>query len=172
MTLYDIFHNIRYMEIKDAVTLLFLVFIILSTVIEIAPIKINPWDAILKWIGDRLNKSAYMKIEEVEKKLDKHIKESNERDATDRENQLKQKRKDITCFCNECMRGKKHTLEQFNLMMGECDEYEIYVRDNHIVNGVINSSISEIRRLYNKCIENNDFLIEGNDDANSSRSND
>ena len=84
------------MEIKDAVTLLFFIFIILSTVIEIAPIKINPWDAILKWIGDRLNKSAYMKIEEVEKKLDKHIEESNERDAIDRENQLKQKRKDIT----------------------------------------------------------------------------
>lgn len=156
----------RYMEIKDVFSLLLFLFIVLSTIIEIAPIKINPWDAILKWIGDRLNKSTYMKIKEVEDKLDKHIEESNEQDAINRENELKRKRKDIICFCNACMRGKRHTQEQFNFMMGECDEYETYVRDNHIVNGVINSSISEIRRLYKKCVENNNFLIEGDDDAN------
>lgn len=166
MTLYDIFHNFKYMELKDAFTFFFFIFVVLSTVIEITPIKINPWDAILKWIGDRLNKSTYAKIEEVEEKLNKHIEESNERDAAEHDNQLKQKRKDITCFCNSCMRGKRHTQEQFDLMMSECDEYETYVRENHITNGVINSAISEIRRLYKKCLENNGFLIEGDDDGN------
>lgn len=169
MTLHDILHNFRYMEVKDILSFIFVLFISLSTIIEIAPIKINPWDAILKWIGDRLNRSTYKKIEDVEKKLDEHIKESNERDAEERENNLKKTRQDILIFCNSCMRGKKHTQEEFDFVMHECDEYEAYVRDNHIINGVISSAISEIRRLYDKYLSCNGFLIEGDDEANAER---
>ena len=59
------------------------------------------------------------------------------------------------------MYGRKHTYEQFKFVIKKCDEYEKYVEENRIRNGEITSAISYIRKLYDKCRENNSFLQEG-----------
>lgn len=153
MTIGDI---LALVEFKDGVSIGSLVLILLLTVIQISPVKVNPWDTILHWIGDRLNSNITKKVNSLEKKLDKHIAESAERD-------LKDTRAQILSFCNSCMNGTRHSKEQFDFIVKQCDDYETYIAENDIRNGVIESAMKEIRRLYDKCIQNNSFLREGED---------
>lgn len=139
--------------------------------IELTPrIKWNPWTALFKWIGERFNthidtklnsirgelNALDAKIENVQNQLGKHISESEEKG-------LRDMRRDILDFCNACMNGRKHTREQYEFMIKQCDTYESYIQKNHIKNGVIEAAIKEVRRLYDERIQKNDFLKEGED---------
>ena len=137
--------------------------LLLSIGVEFTPIKWNPWSAILGWIGSRLNSRLNSKLSEIDTKVDKlsndlekHIVESNAKE-------LRDTRKDILNFCNSCMIGQKHTKEQFEFVLKQYDSYEKYIEDNKIKNGVIDAAIKEIRRLNQKCIQENSYLKEGED---------
>ena len=158
---------------------------LMSIGIEIIPkFKWNPWSTLIRWIGSRFNKKiddkidairgelAVMdkkidyvdqKIDRVQGNLSKHITESEIKSLQDM-------RRDILEFCNACMNGRKHTQEQFEFVIKQCDAYEKYIEnhnrvhtDDKIKNGVIETGIKEIRRLYTKCIEEHSFLKEGED---------
>lgn len=137
--------------------------------IEIIPkFKWNPWTALIRWIGSRFNakidgkidsvrgelKVLDKKIDRVQSELDKHVSESEIK-------ALQDTRLDILDFSNACMNQRKHTKEQFDFMIKQCDNYEAYIKKNEIKNGVIEAAIKEIRRLYEKCIQEHSFLKEG-----------
>ena len=152
----------------------------MSIGIEIIPkIKWNPWSSLFEWVGSKFNSKinsnidAKMKdfsnqIDMIEIKVDRiehnvtnvsnnltaHIKESENKSLQDI-------RRDILDFCNACMNKHRHTKEQFDFVIKQCDDYEEYIRVNKVKNGVIEAAIREIRRLYDKCIQDNDFLKEG-----------
>lgn len=149
-----------------------IVVFLMSIGIEIIPkIKWSPWSALFKYIGNQFNEkidkkieslstnisSINTKVEQVDKDLKRHIKESEQ--AT-----LQDMRRDILDFCNACMNKRRHTKEQFDFVIKECDTYEKYIKKNEIKNGVIEAAIKEIRRIYDKCIQENSFLKEGKDD--------
>lgn len=140
-----------------------IVLLILSVGVELTPIKFNPWSTILNWIGSKFNTQINAKLKDIDEKvnklnndLDKHIAESNEKE-------LRDTRKDILNFCNSCMTGQKHTKEQFEFVIKQCDNYETYIQENKIKNGIIDAAIKEIRRLNQKCIQENSYLREGED---------
>ncbi len=140
-----------------------IIILILSIGVEFTPIKFNPWSTILGWIGSRLNSRLNAKLTEIDNKvdklgndLDKHIVESLAKE-------IKDTRRDILDFCNACMNGRKHTKEQFEFVIKQCDEYETYIEKNHVRNGVVDAAIKEIRRLNQKCIQENSYLKEGED---------
>ena len=54
---------------------------ILMTLIQIAPIKVNPWSKIAKAIGKALNGDVMTKLNEVQERLDGHIRIDDERNA-------------------------------------------------------------------------------------------
>lgn len=149
-----------------------IVVFLMSIGIEIIPkFKWNPWTSLLKFIGSRFNEkidkkieglnttigSINTKVEQVDKDLKKHIKETEQA-------VLQDQRRDILDFCNACMNKRRHTKEQFDFVIKECDAYEKYIKKNEIKNGVIEAAIKEIRRIYEKCIQENSFLKEGEDD--------
>ena len=134
---------------------------IVSLFVEFTPIKFNPWSIILGWIGSKFNSRINDKLKEIDGKvtklsteLDKHIEESAAKEVKDT-------RRDILEFCNSCMNGRKHTKEQFEFVIKQCDDYETYIRTNKIKNGVVDAAITEIRRLNLKCIQENSYLKEG-----------
>lgn len=156
---------------------------LMSIGIEIIPkIKWNPWSTLFKWIGSRFNakidskmdtvrgelavldkKIDYIdrKVDQVQGNLDKHISESEEK-------ALQDTRRDILDFCNACMNNRRHTKEQFEFVVKQCDDYEKHIEDHNrlhpddkIKNGVIEAAIGEVRRLYTKCLRDHDFLKEG-----------
>lgn len=152
---------ISLLEIRDGASIGSLVLIIFLTIIQISPIKWNPWDSILFWVGSKLNSPLKKEVDElkeqlkaVDKKLDGHISESKIKD-------LKDTRRDVLDFCSSCMNGQRHTQEQYRFVIKKCDEYELYIETNKVKNGEITSAIKEIRRRYDKHIQMNDFLKEG-----------
>ena len=134
---------------------------LLSIGVEFVPIKFNPWSAILGWIGSRLNSKLNDKLKEIEKTVSKLSTDLDEHVAESKARELKDTRRDILDFCNSCMTGKKHTKEQFEFVISQCDDYEKYIEENKIKNGVVDAAIKEIRRLNQKCIQENSYLKEG-----------
>lgn len=135
---------------------------LMSIGIEIIPkIKWKPWSTFLEWIGSKINARTIAKVDELSSKVEllqnelkKHITDSEDKSLQDI-------RRDILDFCNSCMNGRRHTKEEFDFVLKQCDEYEIYIEKNKVKNGVISAAIREIRRLNDKCIQENSFLKEG-----------
>lgn len=156
MTLQDIINLIQ----KDGMSWLIILGIITS-IIEITPIKVNPISTVMAWIGKAFNKETIKKLEKVEKKLDEfenklndHITESEKRD-------VRLRREKILDFANTCINKIGHTQEEFEFIISECDKYETYCEENNIPNGVAKDAISEIHRIYTKCMQENSFLTGG-----------
>ncbi len=130
------------------------ILIILMTLIQIAPIKFNPWDKILTWLGNHMNADIVKRVDVIEGKLDEHIKESSDE-------MIRKVRADILSFGNSCMNGHPHTKEEFEFVISECDQYEKYIEKTQSKNGVATATIAEIHRLYEIGIHDNSFLKEG-----------
>lgn len=145
------------MNLKTGVSVGAGILVILMTLIQIAPIKFNPWDKILTWIGNHMNADIVKRVDVIEAKLDEHIKESSDE-------MIRKVRADILSFGNTCMNGRLHTKEEFEFVISECDQYEKYIEKTQSKNGVATATIAEIRRLYKKGLHDNSFLKEGDDD--------
>ena len=137
--------------VKDQLSIGGIAIIILLSLIQVSKINWNPWDKILGWFGSKINSGLNKKVDELEKKFDAHIKESNDE-------KIENTRKDILEFCNACMNGRRHTQEQFRFILKKCDNYETYIEQNKLKNGEISLAIEEIRRIYKKCCQQNSFL--------------
>ena len=145
------------MNLKTGVSVAAGILVILMTLIQIAPIKLNPWDKILTWIGNHMNADIVKRVDVIEAKLDEHIKESSDE-------MIRKVRADILSFGNTCMNGRPHTKEEFEFVISECDQYEKYIEKTQSKNGVATATIAEIRRLYKKGLHDNSFLKEGDED--------
>lgn len=146
------------LKIKDGISIGGIIVVVILSLIQVSKININPWDRIFHWLGKKLFSSFSDRMDALEEKLDKHIEESTLRD-------LRDTRVKILDFCNSCMNKRRHTREEFDYIIGLCDEYEKYITEANIKNGVISSAIKEIRRIYDRCIQKNGFLKEGEDDG-------
>lgn len=127
--------------------------LIAMTLVQIVPIKLNPWDAIFRWLGRRLNKEVMEKVNTIETRLDAHIEISTEAE-------LRARRASILDFSSSVIRGVNYHREKFDFMIAECDSYEKYCKENDIMNGVAEASIEEIRRVYKEHLQKNDFLTD------------
>ena len=144
-------------EIAEAIVAdkgpILLVITAVMTLIEITPIQFNPWSALFNWFGRQINKDIITKIDNIEKRLSDHIKDSEAME-------LRERRTNILDFSSSVIRGTNYHKEKFEFMINECDTYEEYCTANQIKNGVAEASIAEIRRIYKEHLRNNDFLSE------------
>lgn len=98
--------------------------IVLLSLVEIAPIKINPWSAIMKFLGSRLNSDVTARLDtmqqcqaETRKKLDEHI-------AKDDAQTASLWRTQILRFNDELLHDRRHTKEHFDEILGTIKDYE------------------------------------------------
>ena len=135
-----------------------LLFLALS-LIEIAPIKVNPWSAAVRWLGSMFNRDVLARLDDIsrmqrdtQRRLDDHIKVDDERDAD-------MHRAKILRFNNELLRNIPHTREEFIEILAEIDGYEAFCRahpdyqNNRAVHAVAN-----INRVYDERLQKHDFL--------------
>lgn len=119
--------------------------------VEISPLKINPWTAIAKAIG------RAMGIEAIEKKLDAHITMDDRRNADGH-------RARILHFNNELLRDRQHTKEEFTEALSEIDDYEKYCVDHpEYPNNRATLAVENIRRTYSDRLKRRDFLQESSE---------
>lgn len=133
--------------------------LLLITFIQIAPIKVNPWSAIVRGIGKALNGDVLKKLDVLEagqvktrKRLDEHIRIDDDRNADTH-------RSRILHFNTELLRGDKHTREDFIETLAEIDFYEHYCREHpDYENNRAVLAIENIERVYKDLMENGGFL--------------
>lgn len=125
--------------------------IIFTGLIQIVPIKINPWSALLQWIGKTITGNACGKIDGLITKvegLENDIK-TNEKDRI---------RWEILDFANSCRNGRKHTRDEFQHIVALNDKYKALLKETNDRNGVFEVEYSYIQDLYAERLEKNDFL--------------
>ena len=122
------------------------------TVIQITPVKLDPWSWLAKAIGKAINADVLAKLGEVEKRLDKHITVDDQRAADGN-------RTRILHFNNELVRNLKHTKEEFVEILAEIDAYEEYCRSHpEYPNTRAVIAIDNVRDVYKERLKKNDFL--------------
>ena len=107
--------------------------LILMTLVQIAPVKINPWSALAKAIGKAINADISKRLDEIEKKLDSHIK-------TDDQGRADDWRAAILRFNNELLRPIRHT------------------KNPEYPNSRAEIAIENIREVYKVRLKKRDFL--------------
>lgn len=128
--------------------------LILMTLVQIAPIKINPWSALAKAIGKAVNADVTSRLAEIEEKLDGHIKTDDRRTADNL-------RAQILHFNNELLRPIYHTKEEFIEVLAKIDEYDRYCERNpDYPNNRAVLAIENIREVYMERLKKRDFLQE------------
>lgn len=137
-------------------TLLFLM-----TLIQIAPIKMNPWSAIAKAIGKAINADVLKELDTVKKDLADHVKADEVRNADEH-------RTRILRFNNELLRDISHTKEEFIDVLADIDFYERYCRDHKdYKNNRAVHAIANISRSYDERLRKHDFLRSASDEQES-----
>ena len=122
------------------------------TVIQVAPIKIDPWTWLFKWIGKTMNQEVMNELEGVKRQVNMIEAKADEREAVSSRNR-------IVRFSDEILHGVKHSKEHFDQVLMDCTKYENYC-DEHkdFENNVAQESIKLIKSTYEKCLREKSFL--------------
>lgn len=114
------------------------VLLIVLTLVQVAPIRINPWSTIARTIGKALNADLNEKM-----------------DA----NEAKTARYRILRFDDEIRHKMRHSKEHFDQIIEDVDTYERYCQDHpRFPNGKAVSATDNVKRTYEKCKDENSFL--------------
>ena len=124
----------------------------LLTLVQIMPLKINPWSAIAKAVGRAVNADVLRELDAVTRKLDTHIRVDDERNADSYRTRILQ-------FNNELLREIMHTREDFIEILAVIDDYERYCREHkEYKNNRAVCAIENIKRVYMERLQKHDFL--------------
>lgn len=116
-------------------------FVLLSVLVEVTPIKINP----ISWIGKKLNGETLKSVEKINTKLDEHIAQSYRSKILNFQSKLIEKG----------ISG--HSKEEWTEVINACENYEQYIKDNNLNNGMCELAINYIKDSYVECLRNRDF---------------
>jgi hypothetical protein len=105
--------------------------VLLLSLIQISPLKLNPWDRILAWLGQKLNGKA---LADLQKQVTAMWVNSH--------------RHHILTYARECRAGIEHSSDEWSNALVIADEYEVYCEKNHIANGIVKADTLFIRNLY------------------------
>ena len=150
---------------SDLLPMLPPVLVALLSLVEVSPIKINPWSGLAKWLGRAINGevlSAVQTIQTAQKAqadaLAAHIKADDERNA----DTLRMR---VLHFNNELLRGDRHTREDFIEILAVIDAYEQYCKNHpNYRNNRASHAIANIGRVYDERLKLRDFLGETKED--------
>ena len=139
---------------------------IVLTVVEISPIKINPWKWLLKKIGGLLTddciqeiKAIKSEVETVNERFEAHIVQEHKFKEQLCTEQMNATRSRILIFADEIRLGQNHSQEHLNPILQETSQYEQYCEAHRdYKNNKVAASISIIKRQYEEKLMDNDFL--------------
>lgn len=142
------------MSLNDLLTMLhispgagmFIILAVFLSLVQIAPIKINPWDTILGWLGTKINAG-------VKKQLDAVSQQSNVQKEEFREFWIDYQREAILRFSRECSQDMSHSREEWNHILDIIKRYETFCSKHEIANGVIEENSSYLRDLHKQLLQ-------------------
>lgn len=135
----------------------------LATIVQLSPVRFNPWSWLAKTIGRALLGEMLGgindRIDKLEEAFDKQQKTFEVKCASDDEDKAIEKRRLILQFGDDLRRGKKHSEEMFNQILDYITEYDAYCEAHP---GFKNMKAAATEKLilhqWDHCVQNNDFL--------------
>ena len=122
--------------------------VLLLTLIQITPIKLNPWSWLAQHIGNAFNHDVLVKLSDHDRKFD----DISKRDA----NQCRQK---ILEFNDRLLHKEKHSKEYFDSILDTIDDYEKYCKSHpDYPNNKALLAIENIKETYKKLSKEGGFL--------------
>ena len=131
MTIYEVFSKMTGGELAGWAVV---VLILLMSLVQISPLKVNPWDRMFAWIGKKINGEMHEQIKELKKQVS--------------DIWINAHRQSILTFARECRANIDHDAEEWNHILSIADEYEVYCQKNVVSNGVVKADTQYIRGLY------------------------
>ena len=125
--------------------------LVLSAVVEVSPIKIKPWSALLKWAGRAINGEVVQRLQRLEEREDAQCKSIDE-------NEMDRIRWEVLDFANACRNGVRHTKDEFQHIIALNGKYHVLLDKYKMENGVFDAEYEYILELYKELQHNNDFL--------------
>jgi len=137
--------------------------IVIVSIIQIAPIKLDPWTWIARRIGKAFNQEMLEKQDAFQKesqeyrknndaKLEKLAQKFDCRTAEDARNR-------ILCFGDEIKNKQRHSQEYYNQILADITDYEKYCKEHpDFKNERTVATERVIREAYESHLKNNDFL--------------
>jgi hypothetical protein len=105
------------------------------SLVEISPIKINPWSALCRWLQRQLS------LDEIKEDL------------------MDSRRTRIIRFDDELIEKRPHRKDMFDAILVDCDKYEKFCQTHHgYINSVANDSIRHIKEVYAELKREDAFL--------------
>lgn len=120
-----------------------LVFLALSLV-EVVPIKVNPWTAIMRWLGHKLTGDLAKSVNDIIDTVD--------------DNEIDRIRWEILAFANSCRKKEKHTEDEFDHIIELNAKYHRILERRDLTNGKIDLEYNFIIDIYKRCQEEDSFL--------------
>lgn len=133
--------------------------LVLMTIIQISPIKVDPWTKMFRGLGKMINADLIEKNADLIKKVDKLDKDLADLRAVCDIREANGCRTRILHFNDEMIHGSKHTKEHFDQILIDISSYENYC-DTHsnYKNNIADLAIHHIKSAYQKCQNENTFL--------------
>lgn len=163
MTIWSILSTLG---VQGSLTVGLAILIVLSMLVEVSKIKLNPWTTITKWIGKRINADVIAEMEQIKGELGdvkkqlgetrealrKRVEITDERDAD-------MHRAYILNFNRELLRDIPHTKEDFNEVLRRIKHYEDYCKEHEdYENNQAVFAIENIKENYKERLKKRDFL--------------
>lgn len=133
--------------------------IIALSLVEVVPIKINPWKWLFTWIGNVINKEVMKKIDEIDVRLDTFEGNQNYCRKIQNEKWATDCRWSVLDFSDSVKLGKKHTKEAWEHVMSQLREYGDFCRKNEIDNDRMIEETKYLREVYERRVRKNDWLV-------------
>lgn len=134
-------------------------FVGVTGLIQITPIKLNPWSKIARSIGRAINKDVIDKVNKLENDVSALKEIGDTRDAKEDERHARTLRRDILRFGEEIRHIPKHSKERFDDVLLEITEYESYCNSHpDFKNRMTTATVHLIMSVYEKALEEGGFL--------------
>ena len=123
-----------------------------SFVIQISPIKVNPWTWLARSIGRAINGELMEQVKDLKSRIDRM-------EENDAEREAKSARIRILRFGDECQQQVLHSQEHFDQIIDDIDQYEKYCEGHpNFKNNKAVLTIANIKETYRRRMAANDFL--------------
>ena len=139
------------------------ILIVICTLVQITPIQINPWTWIAQKVGKKIGKVINGEVIEKVDTLNDRITAVDQKveklEAKMEEGSATTCRMRIIRFGDEIYHGQRHSKEHFDQVLEDIKTYEEYCQSHpHYRNNKAKATIKRIRAVYDKCMEDKDFL--------------
>lgn len=131
----------------------------LATLIEITPIKLDPWTALFRAIGKAMNKDIADKLDQQAKDVEGLHTQTQNITARLEQKDAEDARNHILRFGDEIKNKVRHSEEYFNQILDDITKYEQYCETHKdFKNARTVATVQIINEVYQKCLKEKDFL--------------